>query len=274
MRDDVDSLQEFTRFIFGFYEKNRRPMPWRDHISPYWVVVSEIMLQQTQVERVIGKFPEFINKFPNFTILSSAPAVDLFEAWQGLGYNRRARYLQNLARKVLEGYGGELPRTVQELLTLPGIGNATAGSIMAFAYNEPVVFIETNIRRVFIHHFFSGSDEVPDSDILPLVALTLSHQNPREWYYALMDYGSWLKNKVSNPNRRSRHYSRQSAFEGSDRQIRGRIIQKLVQEKVCKSDDLAREAEDLVRGGYILQKMIKEGLICESDQLIRFSEKI
>jgi A/G-specific adenine glycosylase len=175
---------------------------------------------------------------------------------------------------VIGDHQGELPRTEKELMKLPGIGKATAGSIMAFAFNEPVVFIETNIRRVFIHHFFPGHDQVDDADILPLVGLTLDRQDPREWYYALMDYGAWLAGLIPNPNRRSRHYSRQSPFEGSDRQVRGRMLRKMIREKSCVAEELIREADDPERGAIILKTLIKEGFVCETDRVVRFVDNI
>jgi len=267
-----DDLEEFIRMIRGYYNQNRRSMPWRDVITPYRVVVSELMLQQTQVPRVMEKFPLFIRQFPEFSSLACAPPGDVIEAWQGLGYNRRSRYLHALAIRVMENYHGNLPDDPDILVTFPGIGKATAGSISAFAFNKPVIFIETNIRRVYIHHFFPESDSVADNQIVPLVEMTLDQSNPREWYYALMDYGSWLAKRMPNPNRRSRHYTKQSAFEGSDRQIRGRIIGRLIKEKTCTIDQLVDEADEKPRGMRIVSMMIEEGFICEADGFVRFSE--
>ncbi|PKL60041.1 MAG: endonuclease III [Methanomicrobiales archaeon HGW-Methanomicrobiales-4] len=248
-------------------------MPWRDNITPYRVVVSEVMLQQTQVTRVKEKFTPFIRRFPDFSTLSLASLADVMKEWQGLGYNRRAKSLHAIAIHVMEEWEGVLPQSPEDILILPGIGMATAASITVFAYNAPVVFIETNIRRVFIHHFFSGSDPVSDAQILPLVELTLDNQNPREWYYALMDYGTWLAKRMPNPNRRSRHYSRQSAFEGSDRQIRGRILKRLISETICSLDILISEAgDDQSRGTTILSGMIQEGLLCESDGYVKIAD--
>ncbi len=270
---DPDDLKEFIRIIHGFYARMRRPMPWRDEITPYRVVVSELMLQQTQVPRVMEKFPLFISRFPDFSSLAHASLTDVLEAWQGLGYNRRAKYLHSLARFVVQYRDGILPTEPEILMTLPGIGKATAGSITAFAFNKPVVFIETNIRRVFIHHFFADRSKIADSDIQPLVEKTLDRKNPREWYYALMDYGTWLARRVENPNRKSRHYSRQSAFEGSDRQIRSLLLRRLLEEKRIHIDDLInRSGEDTQRVRRILTGMIQEGLLCESGGFVRVAE--
>lgn len=211
-------------------------MPWRRDLRPYAIFVSEVMLQQTQVSRVTGKFLEFIERFPDFPTLAEAPFGDVLAVWSGMGYNRRARYLQDAAKIVAARTDG-LPRSPEELRKLPGIGVHTAGSIAAFAYNTPVVFIETNIRRVFIHHFFPEDREVHDRDLLPLVEMHLDRENPREWYWALMDYGSDL-GKKANANRRSRHYLRQSAFEHSDRQLRGRILRALTERGAIVAEEL------------------------------------
>ncbi len=209
-------ISEFQQMVMSYYEQHGRDMAWRHTSDPYQILVSEIMLQQTQVERVTLKFPEFIETFPDFTALAAATLAEVLAVWQGMGYNRRAVALQKCAVRVMTGYDGVLPADVDQLAAFPGIGRATASSIAAFGFNMPVIFIETNIRRVFIHFFFSGSETVNDSEILPLVERALYRANPRVWYWALMDLGSALKKTVSNPNRRSAHYTRQSSFEGSE----------------------------------------------------------
>ena len=155
--------------VLSHYEQYGRDMAWRNTTDPYQILVSEIMLQQTQVERVTAKFPEFIRAFPDFASLATAPLANVLTVWQGLGYNRRAIALQKCAIRVMNEYDGVLPADVDILATFPGIGRATASSIAAFAFNMPVVFIETNIRRVFIHFFFTDTDTVNDAEILPLV---------------------------------------------------------------------------------------------------------
>ncbi len=237
-------------------------MPWRETNDPYRILVSEFMLQQTQVERVLGKYPLFIGAFPDFQALAAAPLRDVLAIWQGLGYNRRAVNLWTTAQKVVEEHHGKLPGTADELLRMPGIGRATAGAVLAFAFNRPVVFIETNIRRVFIHFFFQGRTDVRDSEILPLVEAALDHDNPRQWYYALMDYGAMLGRQSLNPNRRSAHYTRQAAFEGSDRQVRGRIIRELLRQGALTGKDLSSQLDiegDRLR--KILAGLEQDGLI-------------
>jgi A/G-specific adenine glycosylase len=202
-------------------------MPWREDTSPYAIFVSEIMLQQTQVSRVEKYFAPFRTRFPDFALLAAAPLEELLAAWKGLGYNRRAINMREAARVIVGDYAGKLPADPEELVRLPGIGPNTAGSIAAFAYNIPAVFIETNIRRVFIAEFFPRRDDVHDRELLPLIRAALPRDNPRVWYWALMDYGVSLKSEGRAANRRSRHYARQSGFDGSVRQLRGEILRQL-----------------------------------------------
>jgi A/G-specific adenine glycosylase len=223
--------EKFQKCVLDHYREFGRDLVWRKTADPYRVLVSEIMLQQTQVDRVTIKFPAFIETFPDFATLAAAPLGEVLAVWQGLGYNRRAISLQKCARLVVTEYGGLLPARVDTLATFPGIGRATASSICAFAFNMPVIFIETNIRRVFIHFFFSGTAAVNDAEILPIVQATLFREDPRTWYNALMDLGTSLKKTIPNPNRRSVHYTKQSAFEGSDREIRGWILKSLISGK-------------------------------------------
>lgn len=244
----------FTSKILDFSRSHKRDLPWRTpslipdsfgHLDLYKVLVSEVMLQQTQVVRVKMKYCEFMDRFPRLQDLAKANLVDVLKVWQGLGYNRRGKYLweaarilvasknhsQHLDHSVNSNSNSSTQYTVQEFDDLPGIGPATAASIYCFTYNRPVTFIETNIRKIYIHHFFADRVEIDDSELIPLVRDTLDHENPREWYYALMDYGSFLSTVTDNPNTKSKHYVKQSKFAGSDRQIRGRILRDYVSGK-------------------------------------------
>lgn len=228
-------FEAFQKEIWQYYAQNKRDFPWRrpEHYKdPYRILVSEVMLQQTQASRVVGKYQEFLARFPTFAALDKTTVAEVIAVWRGLGYNRRAIALKKIAAIAGERWGRTLPKlSVEELDALPHIGYATACSISAFAWDTSVSFIETNIRRVFIHRFFKGQTNVSDKDILVLVQRTLpsaaviqGEKGPRQWYYALMDYGSMLKTLVENPNRQSRAYKRQSAFVGSNRQVRGAIL--------------------------------------------------
>ncbi|HOE18130.1 MAG TPA: hypothetical protein PLX02_10705 [Syntrophorhabdaceae bacterium] len=257
-------ILSFRREIYGYYKKNRRSLPWRDEHSPYHVLVSEVMLQQTQVERVNGKYQEFIGAFPDFHALARAGLKAVLRVWSGLGYNRRAISLMKLAKTVVDEHDGVLPKDVEELESLPGIGKATAGSMAAFAFNEPAVFAETNIRRVFIHFFFHESEAVHDRDVLRLVEATLDRRNPREWYYALMDYGAMLKRGVPNPNRRSVHYKKQPPFEDSDRKIRGEVLRALLEGKPLSAREIAEKLQERpARLERILGQLRGEGFVKE-----------
>lgn len=260
-----EAVSEFRKIIWQYYEAHRREMAWRKTTDPYAIFVSEVMLQQTQVARVMTKYPEFMAAFPDFASLAAAPLEDVLRVWQGMGYNRRAKMLRDAAVMVMEVFEGCLPKTPEELVALPGIGPATAASIAAFAYNTPVVFIETNIRRVFIHFFFPSEDKVHDDRIRPLVRQTLDWMSPREWYYALMDYGAMAKQTGENPNRRSHGYTVQAAFVGSDRQIRGRILRYLLDEGPSPEGAVIAACGDgdENRTHKIILKMVGECLLSE-----------
>lgn len=222
----------FLEDLWGYYAQHaRHDLPWRlpepnGTYDPYKILVSEIMLQQTQVQRVTPKFHAFLQAFPTVEALALAELGDVLRMWQGLGYNRRAKYLWEAAKQIAK-LGG-FPKNHKELVSLPGIGPNTAGAIQTYAFNEPVVFIETNVRTVYIHAFFSNEIDVTDTAIAELVAETVDQKNPREFYWALMDYGSYLKKHVRN-NSQSKHYTKQSAFEGSNRQIRGMVLKELTE---------------------------------------------
>jgi A/G-specific adenine glycosylase len=214
------------------------------------------------VDRVNKKYPEFINAFPTYANLADAPLHQVLAVWQGMGYNRRAIALQACARKVMDEYNGILPSDAEVLKTLPGIGHATACSIAAFAFNRPVVFIETNIRRVFIHFFFHDRSSVHDREILPFAERALYRKNPRVWYWAMMDYGSALKNAIPNPNRKSTHYKKQSTFKGSDRQIRGIVIRSLLKVPEQGEQELVNTiSHDPARVHSIIERLVAEGFI-------------
>ena len=223
-------------------------------------MVSEIMLQQTQVSRVMEKYKEFISLFPTVESLALASLKDVLIAWQGMGYNRRAKYLKVAAEAIVKNHNGKLPQTEEELLALAGIGRATARAIMTYAYNKPVVFIETNIRTVFIHQFFSGRTTVSDSELIPFIEQSLDTSNPREWYWALMDYGAHLKKTVGNLSRQSNQYSKQSRFEGSRRQVRGRVLDYLRKYNSASAQQLSNTVSSDALSD-VLAQLVNEGLL-------------
>ena len=228
-----------------------RDFPWRNTRDPYVIWLSEVMLQQTQTSRVEKRMPAWLDRFPAVEVLAEASTADVLAAWQGMGYNRRALALKSAAEKVVREYDGVFPRTREELVALPGIGPATAQGIRAFAFDLPGVYLETNVRSVFLHCWFPDAVGVPDKELVPLVERTCPRtpaepvapevgggapyaapldpdDTPRAWYYALLDYGAYLKRVLPNPSRRSGSYARQSAFEGSYRQKRSAVVKELL----------------------------------------------
>jgi len=253
-------INQFRQIILHHYYRQGRDLPWRQTQEPYAILVSEVMLQQTQVERVLGKYALFLKQFPTLEALAQAPLGSILTVWQGLGYNRRAQALQRLAQRVVQEHHGRLPTTRAGLESLPGIGRATAGAILAFAFGQPEVFLETNIRRVFIHFFYPEVQKVSDQMLYPLVLMTLESRQVRTWYYALMDYGAMLKKAVPNPNRRSAHYSRQSPFPGSDRELRSRILRLFLAQPQWPRETLLTHLAD-ARTPRLLQTLIQEGFL-------------
>jgi A/G-specific adenine glycosylase len=260
----VSEVELFKETVWDYYAKHARELPWRNpepdgSYDPYKILVSELMLQQTQVQRVIPKYQEFLSLFPDIDSLAIAPLSKVIKCWQGLGYNRRAKYLHVAAKQIVHDFDGELPKTILQLEQLSGVGINTASAMCAYAYNQPVSFIETNIRTVYIHHFFETSESVDDKEILKVVEETCDSENPRAWYWALMDYGTYLKSMVGNVSRKSSSYTKQSTFEGSNRQIRGAVLRILSdgkhsseQLKVSITDDrLEQVLIDLQVEGFI-----------------------
>ncbi len=258
------AVAAFRAVVLDYYKAyGRHNLPWRlpersGSFDPYKILVSEFMLQQTQVPRVLPKFTQFIARFPSFVTLAGAPLSDVLQAWSGLGYNRRAKFLWQTAQIVQRQHNGRLPDTLANLVSLPGVGPNTAGALLAYAYNKPVVYVETNIRTVFIHHFLSSQQAIDDKVILELAARALA-ADARSWYWALMDYGTHLKQSVSNLNALSKHYHKQSAFKGSKRQVRGQVL-KALGVGVRSRTELQHAIAD-ARLGEVLADLANEGLI-------------
>lgn len=258
-------IRIFQETVYSGAAKRTADFPWRKSITPYKVLVSEIMLQQTQAERVSGKFIAFMKQFPTIEHLANASQTELLAAWQGLGYNRRALMLWRCAQAVIREHAGKIPRDEIALQKLPGIGPYTASAIMAFACNKPTIVIETNIRRVFIHHFFANQTGIHDNQLLPLIEHAMDRANPRKWYSALMDYGAHLKTHIKNPNRRSAHYAKQSTFKGSLREVRGKILKELLKgapltaknlviQLECEGEKISKALDGLTKEGFLRKK--------------------
>lgn len=259
-----DQIKSFRETVWQYFKENGRVMPWRvpeknGQFDPYKIMVSEVMLQQTQVVRVMPKFTQFIERFPTISSVASESLGGVLAEWSGLGYNRRAKFLWQAAQDIMTKYGGRVPQTASELTDLPGIGANTAAAVLVYSFNKPHVFIETNIRTVYIHHFFPDKSEVTDKELMILVDQTLDVDCPREWYWALMDFGTHIKQQVGNVSKNSKHYTKQSKFEGSIRQLRGSIIRQLTISPSTKSQ-LANIIKD-ERLEDVLGSLEEEGLI-------------
>jgi A/G-specific adenine glycosylase len=240
-------------------------------------MVSELMLQQTQVDRVIPKFQAFIEQFPNVQSLASASLADVLVLWSGLGYNRRAKFLYEAAQKVMSEFDGVIPDNLEALVSLPGVGPNTAGAIMAYSFNQPVVFIETNVRTVYFHHFFDDQPSVTDKELRALVAETIDQEHPREWYWAVMDYGTWLKKQGYGAIDKSAHYKKQSPLKGSVREVRGLILKQLALSDATIGELTSLFPED-ERFPVAVDGLLKEGLITQTgDRLhlpsVRYNKK-
>ena len=269
-----------------------RDLPWRRTRDPYEIWISEVMLQQTQVSRVDGRWQRWLARFASVAELARADAADVLDEWQGLGYNRRALAVHRAAQAIVAA-GGEFPREAPALTALPGIGPATAAGIRAFAFDLHGVYLETNVRTVMLHELFAGREGVADRELVPLVEATCPPDggfaageggafgedvadDPRGWYYAMLDYGAYLKRTVPNPSRRSSGHAKQSRFEGSRRQKRAALVRALLARREGASVDalvaaVAAEGIELDRAlaAEILADLAAEGFCHESDGLWR-----
>ena len=305
-------LHEFVQFVAQKGCELYRDLPWRRTYDPYAIWISEVMLQQTQVSRVDGRWQRWLERFPTVDALAAAAPSDVLEEWQGLGYNRRALSVHRAAQAISEA-GGVFPQDPKELVKLPGIGPATAAGIRAFAFNLHGVYLETNVRTVFLHELYPQAEGVPDSELIPLVELTCpasvvgatsaadaagadsaanvaqadSASNdvpaaltPRSWYYALLDYGAYLKKTIPNPSRRSKSHVKQSRFEGSHRQKRAELLRVLLAHKdeggaefetlhqeLCQIEvNAGRETLDEQVTLGLLEELAKEGFCQKNDE--------
>lgn len=299
-------LRAFIEFVAKKGRELYRDLPWRRTYDPYAIWISEVMLQQTQVSRVDGRWQRWLERFPTVDALASAAPSDVLEEWQGLGYNRRALSVHRAAQAISEA-GGVFPQDPKELVKLPGIGPATAAGICAFAFNLHGVYLETNVRTVFLHELYPQAEGVPDSELVPLVELTCpasvedvadavaagtdaaagavaetveTELTPRSWYYALLDYGAYLKKTIPNPSRRSKSHVKQSRFEGSHRQKRAELLRVLLAHKdeggaefetlhqeLCQIEvNAGRETLDEQVTLGLLEELAKEGFCQKNDE--------
>lgn len=253
-----ERLEEFSATVWERGRELYRDLPWRDTHDPYAILLSEVMLQQTQVSRVMGRWEQWLETFPTIADLASAPLPPVLELWQGMGYNRRALNLKRCAEEVVAMHDGVVPSDKKALLALPGIGPSTSAGVRIFAFRQPDMYLETNVRAVFIHELFPGRESVADKELVSLVEATCPQDAcVRAWYYALLDYGAYLKKTMPNPTRRSKHYTRQSKFEGSHRQKRAYLLRRVIDDALS-TEDLARDLAQSERASGRQEPSVEE----------------
>ncbi|MFN7161275.1 MAG: A/G-specific adenine glycosylase [Candidatus Gracilibacteria bacterium] len=190
-----NKIAEYQKRLLDWYKQNGRDLPWRKTNDPYKILISEVMLQQTQVDRVMPKYFEFLEKFPTIEDLASASNGDVLRIWSGLGYNSRALRLKAVAEEAVSVYAGKLPDNREKLKALKGIGDYTSGAILAFAYHKPVSFIDTNIKRL-VHRVFVGLElqgwRKTDKEMVKVVDEVCDFEHAYEYHQALMDLGATI----------------------------------------------------------------------------------
>lgn len=257
------TIRTFRSIIWKLYRASYRPMPWRETHDPYAILVSEFMLQQTQVDRVRPKYDTFLENFPTVGALARASLPEVLGCWQGLGYNRRAVNLKRTAEHIVQQYNAQVPARLDDLLTLPGVGRSTAAGVLNFAFNTPTPFLETNIRTVLIYFFYPDQHDVGDDALMRLAEITMDTSDTRQWFYAMMDAGVIIKKHAGNISRQGAAYRRQSRFEGSDRQLRAAVVRTLLTHTRATTARLADMLDaDTHRLSKLLDDLAREGMIC------------
>lgn len=271
------TIPKFQKTILDWYKENKRDLPWRNTKNPYRIMVSEIMLQQTQVSRVLPKYKEFLRTFPTPKALAQSKDAQLLKVWSGLGYWRRARFLKEACKTITTQYKGKFPKDTATLRSLPGIGPYTAGAISCFAFGNTEAFVDTNIRRVYIHFFFQDKTDVSDKEILAIAQKAVWKQDPRHWHWALFDYGALVLTD-KKINRKSRHYAKQSKFEGSFRSYRAKALKLLLTQETqaIAVHDMLDFLEDALRKDErdfspeeILTSLEKDSLVKRDENTVR-----
>jgi len=262
-------IRRFRRKVLDFYRKRSRDLPFRHTTDPYHITVCEVMLHQTQVDRVLPRYRAWVERWPDWHSLAAADRRQVLAAWSGLGYNRRALYLRDIARIVVHDYGGELPDDYNALCRLPGIGPYTANAILIFVFNRRAVAIDTNVRRVLIHELHL-SPGISPRHLEEIARLVLPTGEVATWHHALMDYSAMVlpRRLPSAPAR-----SKQSTFRGSLRQVRGEIVRQLTRKTRVKTTTVAQalhQGEPVVRRAA--RALEREGMVAVRGQFIYLAE--
>lgn len=263
-----EKIEQFQKKVFSFYQEQKRDLPWRKTTDPYKILLSEFMLQQTQVVRVVPFYTRWIAKWSTIHALASASRTEVLQLWMGLGYNTRAVHLHNAAQKIVEDFNGDVLKAMKHYEELPGIGRYTSHAVQIFSANDDLVTVDTNIRRIFIHEF-QLSENVSDTVLWKLAEQCLPKGKSRDWHNALMDYGTLVVTSIKTGIKPK---TQQNSFKGSDRQIRSQILRLLL-----KKDILVHDLYNLIhieqpRLKKILEKMKKEDLIEMKKGLVHLHE--
>ncbi len=251
-------IAQFQKKILSFYAEKKRDLPWRRTTDPYAILLSEIMLQQTQVDRVVAYYKRWLEKWPTIRDLAGASRAEVFREWLGLGYNNRAKNLHEAAKIISEKYKGNVLAALEHYGELPGIGPYTAAAVHIFSANKGLITVDTNIRRILIHEF-RLDEKIADRELREIAGKCLPPGKSRDWHNALMDYGAMF---LTSRKTGIRPKTRQLQFEGSDRQVRSRILRHLLNGKDCSLGELRKiagcDAKQLRR---IVEGMAKDGII-------------
>jgi len=256
---DISSkvIQRFQKKVFTFYRRNKRQLPWRMTKDPYKILLSEFMLQQTQVNRVVSYYEKWIARWPTIQALAAAPLPEILQMWMGLGYNTRAVYLHRTAKKIVTEFEGDVLKAVTQYKQLPGIGKYTSQAVQIFVGNADMVTIDTNIRRIFISEF-DLVETISDKELWLLAEACLPRGKSRDWHNALMDYGAL---HLTAHRTGIRPKTQQSRFEGSNRQIRAKILRCLLTENMSISKLEKNVGVEHARLRLVLEKMRTEKII-------------
>jgi A/G-specific adenine glycosylase len=263
-----EHIMRFQKKVFLFYKKNKRDLPWRKTTDPYKILLSELMLQQTQVKRVVVYYEKWIARWPTIHTFASAALPEVLQMWMGLGYNTRAISLHKTAKKIVALFDGDVLRAMQQYKELPGIGKYTSHAVRIFSTNADLVTVDTNIRRIFISEF-DLPENISEHELWLLAEKCRPVGKSREWHNALMDYGALY---LTAHKTGIRPTTQQTQFEGSNRQIRAQILRHVL-EKPMTGKELTQTLKiDQGRLGPILEKMINQHILMKKNNTYLLKE--
>lgn len=260
---DAKSIERFQQRVLSYYAQKGRELPWRETTDPYSILVSEVMLQQTQVDRVVPRYRNWLEKWPSVESLAGASRTEVLKEWMGLGYNSRAVRLHETAKVIVDQFNGNVLEALENHRQLPGIGPYTARAVEIFSANKDSAAVDTNIRRILIHEFSLKNPS--DHELQSLAEVCLPRGRSRDWHNALMDYGSLV---VTSRRTGIAPKTKQSRFEGSDRQVRAKVL-RLLLDKQASFEELHKKTDAGDRLRKILEQMVKEDLLVVKDKHYR-----